>query len=155
MLRRRIYQQLMRSKIFFSSGSRPTDWWPDKPEIAVNAPEVHFSVMLPSGNSTIELVGREGQTIEDILRDQGLIEAACDGNCQCSTCHVFVPSVDDRQRLPPVEEFELDMLELASEYEHDPDASRLSCQLTLSPKLNGLRIRLPSKWTNYMDHIPY
>ena len=48
------------------------------------------------------------------------MEAACDGNCQCSTCHVFIPEAGDRARLGMpdcIKEFELDMLEIAAEYE--------------------------------------
>ena len=82
------------------------------------------------------------------------MEGACDGNCQCSTCHVFVPNEADRKKLSELEDFELDMLELAAEYDSDPDASRLSCQILLSPELDGLTVRLPGRTTNYMDHIP-
>lgn len=54
-----------------------------------------------------------------------------------------------------IEDFELDMLELAVEYDKDPDASRLSCQIVLSEELEGLTVRIPSRHVNYMDHIPF
>jgi ferredoxin len=54
-----------------------------------------------------------------------------------------------------VEDFELDMLELAKEYDQDPDASRLSCQVVLTEELEGLTVKLPSSHTNYMDHLPF
>lgn len=53
-----------------------------------------------------------------------------------------------------IEEFELDMLELAARYEEDPDASRLGCQIQLTTELEGLTVRLPDRTINYMDHIP-
>ena len=54
-----------------------------------------------------------------------------------------------------IEEFELDMLELAKEYDKDPDASRLSCQIILSEELEGITVHLPSGHINYMDPIPF
>ena len=54
-----------------------------------------------------------------------------------------------------VEDFELDMLELAPDYNSNPDGSRLACQLELTEELDGMRVRLPKKVTNYMDHFPF
>ena len=54
--------------------------------------------------------------MEEVLKEQQLMEAACDGNCQCSTCHCFVIQKEFREKLgmpDSVEEFEIDMLELA------------------------------------------
>ena len=136
---------------------RPADWWPERPEIPEDAPEVDFEVILASGNSRIQLKGKEGETVEDVCKREGLLEGACDGNCQCSTCHVFLPEQSDRQKLnmpEAIEDFELDMLELAAQYEDDPEASRLACQLVLEPRLRGLVVKLPRRWNNYMDHIP-
>ena len=62
------------------------------------------------------MVGKVGQTVEDVLKEQQLMEAACDGYCQCSTCHCFVIQKEFRDKLgmpEAVEDFELDMLELA------------------------------------------
>ena len=44
---------------------------------------------------------------------------------------------------------------VCKEYETDPDASRLGCQLVLSEDLIGMKIQLPGKTVNYMDHIPF
>jgi hypothetical protein len=54
-----------------------------------------------------------------------------------------------------VEDFEVDMLELARDYDADPEGSRLSCQIILTEKLEGLTIKLPNGTTNYMDHLPF
>lgn len=54
-----------------------------------------------------------------------------------------------------VDDFEVDMLELAREYDKDPDGSRLSCQIILSEALEGLTVKLPGSTTNYMDHVPF
>ena len=105
-------------------------------------------VLMASGASEAWITGRGGETVEQVAKREGYMEAACDGNCQCSTCHVFVPDAADREKLGmpgAIEEFELDMLELAAKYEDDPDASRLSCQITLTPELEGLTIKLPGR----------
>lgn len=139
------------------SEERPADWWPEKPTIPEDAPRVNFRVQLSSGKSFVDLVGRQGESIEDVCKREGLMEGACDGNCQCSTCHVFVPDPDHQTLLgmpDSVEEFELDMLELAAKYEDDPEASRLACQIVLDTSLEGITVRLPDRTINYMDHFP-
>ena len=55
--------------------------------------------LFASGASKIQLVGQVGQTLMEVCRDAGIMEGACDGNCQCSTCHVFIPEASDRLRL--------------------------------------------------------
>jgi ferredoxin, 2Fe-2S len=70
------------------------------------------------------------------------IEAECGGACACATCHVYVdPEWIDR--LPPKEDMEIDMLDFA--YEPDPDRSRLTCQLKVTPALDGLVVQMPEK----------
>jgi 2Fe-2S ferredoxin len=63
----------------------------------------------------------------------------CGGACACATCHVFVDPAW-RPALTAATAFELDILQGAL----DPDEnSRLSCQITLTPELDGLQVRLP------------
>jgi 2Fe-2S ferredoxin len=70
------------------------------------------------------------------------IDADCGGACACSTCHVYVdPAWVDK--LPEKEDMELDMLDFA--YEPDPERSRLTCQLKVTPALDGLRVQMPEK----------
>ena len=38
---------------------------------------------------------------------------------------------------------EVDLLDFAVEV--DPETSRLSCQITLTPELDGLRVRVPAR----------
>ena len=79
------------------------------------------------------------------------IECACDGLMACSTCHVVVdPAWIGRVGHPG--ESEMDMLDLAFE---PTDTSRLGCQITLTPALEGLRVRLPGGANNLFDHIPF
>jgi 2Fe-2S ferredoxin len=71
-------------------------------------------------------------------RVQGIV-AQCGGACACATCHVYVaPAWFDK--LPPREEMEEGMLECAWE----PRAnSRLSCQVQVTPDLDGLELTVP------------
>jgi 2Fe-2S ferredoxin len=66
----------------------------------------------------------------------------CGGNCMCATCHVYVdPSYLDR--ILPAINNEKFMLSIAAE---GPETnSRLSCQIKMTGKLDGIVIRLPGK----------
>ena len=69
------------------------------------------------------------------------IDADCGGSCACATCHVYI---DDKwfDKLPNKEDAEQDMLDMAFE----PNKfSRLACQITVTDKLNGLVVKMPSK----------
>lgn len=69
------------------------------------------------------------------------IEAECGGACACATCHIYIDKdwVDIVGKPEAIEE---DMLDFA--YEMKPE-SRLSCQVKISDKLDGLVIRIPEK----------
>ena len=69
------------------------------------------------------------------------IDADCGGSMACATCHVYV---DEKwfNKLEKKDEGEEDMLDMA----YQPNKfSRLSCQLLVSDKLDGLIVRMPSK----------
>ena len=85
-----------------------------------------------------------GLTVMEGARDNGIpgIEADCGGACACSTCHVYVDPAWV-ERLPPQGEMEADMLEFACD--PDPVRSRLTCQLKVTPALNGLIVHMPEK----------
>ena len=87
---------------------------------------------------------RPGMTVMEGARDNGIpgIDADCGGACACSTCHVYVDAawVD---RLPPRDPMEEDMLDFA--FEPDPLRSRLTCQLKVTPALDGLVVQMPEK----------
>jgi len=69
------------------------------------------------------------------------IEAECGGACACATCHVYV---DDawRERVGKPSDMEEDMLDFAFDVR---DESRLSCQIKVTPELDGLILRVPAK----------
>ena len=67
------------------------------------------------------------------------LEGTCEGQMACSTCHVILTR-EWFDRLPPASEDEEDMLDLAAGVTR---TSRLSCQILLSPELEGLEVRIP------------
>ncbi len=69
------------------------------------------------------------------------IDADCGGGMACATCHVYVTE-DWFDRLPKKEDGEEDMLDMAYEPKKN---SRLSCQIIVSDKLDGLKVNIPSK----------
>ena len=72
------------------------------------------------------------------------IVAECGGSCMCATCHVYVQE-DQLAMIPPMEPDEDAMLEGTASPRH-PN-SRLSCQLVVSPQMDGLVVYLPETQT--------
>jgi len=68
------------------------------------------------------------------------IVAECGGSMMCATCHVYVDEAF-ASKLPEREEAETEMLECAAT-ECKPN-SRLSCQVEITPELEGMIIHLP------------
>ncbi|WP_108261591.1 2Fe-2S iron-sulfur cluster-binding protein [Mangrovicoccus ximenensis] len=85
-----------------------------------------------------------GLTVMEGARDNNVpgIDADCGGACACSTCHVYVDEAWTG-KLPGIETMEEDMLDFA--FEPKPGSSRLTCQLTVTPALDGLVVRIPEK----------
>ncbi|MDX2276904.1 MAG: 2Fe-2S iron-sulfur cluster-binding protein [Hyphomonadaceae bacterium] len=85
---------------------------------------------------------QSGLTLKQALMDGGVSEisalTSCGGFCSCGTCHVFI-GASDFARLPPLKADEdglLDFHDLRSPF------SRLSCQITLTDSLDGLRVTI-------------
>ena len=94
------------------------------------------------GNSkTIEV--ENGLSIMEgaIQNDIPGIDADCGGAMACATCHVYVEE-KWLDQIPKAEEAEVDMIDMA----HNPKKnSRLSCQLIVSEKLDGIVVSTPEK----------
>ncbi|HJQ59577.1 MAG TPA: 2Fe-2S iron-sulfur cluster-binding protein [Vineibacter sp.] len=67
------------------------------------------------------------------------IDADCGGACSCATCMVYVPE-EWRDRLPAKESGEDGMLQFCP---HVDERSRLSCQISVTDALDGLRLMVP------------
>ena len=85
------------------------------------------------------LPAEEGWRAMEVIRDWGLdIKAECGGAAACATCHVHVDPAWAGELPPPTDE-ELDRLDDAFDVN---ERSRLSCQILVTPAINGLRLRL-------------
>ena len=69
------------------------------------------------------------------------IDADCGGECACATCHVYIDAAWlAKVGLPVPGSQEAAMLSFAAVAQPD---SRLSCQITMTPDLDGLLVRMP------------
>jgi len=67
------------------------------------------------------------------------IDADCGGACACATCHVYVDP-EWMEKVGQAEDMEVSMLDFAEDVREN---SRLSCQITVSDELDGLRVTTP------------
>ena len=86
----------------------------------------------------IEARADPGTTAMEAAVDNGVagILAECGGSCACATCHAYVAD-DWVGRLVPMDEMEDAMLDSAVDRR---PASRLLCQVELTPELDGLEV---------------
>jgi 2Fe-2S ferredoxin len=100
---------------------------------------VQIAVTTRNGTK-VRIDGKEGASLMEAIRDAGVDEllALCGGCCSCATCHVYVDQ-DFAEYLSPASEDEIDLLDSS---DHRVQASRLSCQITLTVELTGLRVRI-------------
>jgi ferredoxin, 2Fe-2S len=87
------------------------------------------------GDADCVMLAATGHGIAGIL-------AECGGNAMCATCHVYVDEVW-LGRLPAMGGEEDALLDGAAA-ERLPN-SRLSCQIKITPELDGLVLRLPDR----------
>ena len=82
-----------------------------------------------------------GHSVMDCAVDNGVagIAAQCGGGCTCSTCH-GVLAEPWFSRLGAPEGDEADILEFVPERR---PASRLTCQIQLTPELDGIVVHVP------------
>lgn len=106
-------------------------------------PKVTF---IAAGGQTRTIDIPAGWTLMEgaVQNDVREIAAECGGGCACATCHVFIDPAW-HARLGPCAAAEEDLLECTA-VPRTPD-SRLSCQVRLTPELDGLVVRLPERQT--------
>ena len=86
-----------------------------------------------------EIAGRLNWTVMELIRDAGLpIRAECGGSCACATCHVYIDP-EWVERVGPRNDEEAYTLDGAFNVEPN---SRLSCQITFKPELDGVVMTL-------------
>jgi 2Fe-2S ferredoxin len=86
------------------------------------------------------IVGQVGDSLMEAIRACDLEEifAICGGCCSCATCHVYVDPLH-AEGLPAIGSNEDDLLACSR---HRTARSRLSCQIRLTPELDGLRVEI-------------
>ncbi|HWG30411.1 MAG TPA: 2Fe-2S iron-sulfur cluster-binding protein [Steroidobacteraceae bacterium] len=86
-----------------------------------------------------EVDAKAGLKIMETLREYDWgVAAICGGMCSCATCHIYIdPEWESRLPAPMSDEREL-LVELA----HHQSNSRLSCQVEVTPSLEGLRVTI-------------
>lgn len=84
-----------------------------------------------------------GSTVMEnaIKNDIPGIDAECGGACSCATCHVYVDEAW-REAVGGPQPMEEDMLDFA--FDVRPN-SRLSCQIKVTPALDGLVVATPER----------
>lgn len=88
--------------------------------------------------NTVE--AQDGLSVMEVIRDAGFDEllALCGGCCSCATCHVFI----DPEHMKLTGGLSEDENDLLDSSEHRQENSRLSCQISVSAKLEGLRVTI-------------
>lgn len=83
---------------------------------------------------------RPGLTLMQTITDAGINDllALCGGVCSCATCHVYIDG-DGTSQIPRMSQDEDGLLDGTL---HRKENSRLSCQIRLSPELDGLRVTI-------------
>jgi ferredoxin, 2Fe-2S len=79
-----------------------------------------------------------GSLMEALRELEYGVSAICGGMCSCATCHVFI----DPEWMEKLPDQQGDERELVVELADRKETSRLSCQIPLSPGLDGLRLTL-------------
>lgn len=102
---------------------------------------INVDVIRQNG-SVKRITAAAGANLMETIRAAGIDEmmAICGGCCSCATCHIHVDQTHSSV-IPPMSEDERGILE---SLEHFDATSRLSCQIILTDRLDGLRVVIPA-----------
>lgn len=107
--------------------------------------EEKIKVIFIEGDREQEVEAMIGLSILEVAHKNNIdLEGACEGSLACATCHIILEDTVYNTLDAPLEEEE-DMLDLAFGLTH---TSRLGCQIILTKKMDGMRIKLPSATRN-------
>lgn len=99
------------------------------------------AIVTDAGGREHTLSGPDGERIMHLARAAGLsVKGECEASLACATCHMIVDP-EWATRLDPPSDAEEAMLDTVFELSA---TSRLSCQIRLSPMLDGIRLSLPA-----------
>lgn len=96
-----------------------------------------------SNNQNVTVKAKPGMSLMEVAVQSNIeeIEAKCFGNCCCVTCHVYIEDswIDSFQERTEMEDSMLDFGENVDK------RSRLSCQIDIQNKHDGLIVNVPEK----------
>ena len=99
-------------------------------------------IFVDSEGTETSVEAENGLSVMEVARDNDLeIEGTCGGSISCCTCHVIIDK-DWFSIVGGPNPDEEDMLDLAVGLQ---STSRLSCQIEVSNKLDGLRMTIPEE----------
>lgn len=88
----------------------------------------------------VSIQANPGSSVMEALRDNGLDEllALCGGCCSCATCHVYIEAgPNGASQVGGADEDDL-----LDSSDHRQENSRLSCQIMLDQKMDGMILRI-------------
>lgn len=104
---------------------------------------IQININVPHQTKSFCIDAAVGSTLKDSIENSRILgsylECACGGIAACSTCHVYIAK-EYMHILPPPEEAEMDMLDLAAS---PNERSRLGCQIEFTEKCAGMVIEIP------------
>lgn len=96
----------------------------------------------PDGKSTLITAESDTTLMEAAVNnDISGIDADCEGGCACATCHVLIPN-EFAKIVTPLEEDEQYLLDFLDNRQRN---SRLSCQIDITDKLDGMIVTVPEQ----------
>jgi len=92
-------------------------------------------------NETIIVTADSENTLMETAVENNIsgIDADCNGGCACATCHVLIPA-GFHDRVTAMEEDEKYLLDFLDNRQEN---SRLSCQIDITDKLDGMIVTIP------------
>ena len=102
---------------------------------------VKITFVQPDGSRQV-LEATDGEAVMDCAVDHGVpgITAQCGGGCTCSTCHCYLEGAWFVLS-GPLDPDEKDILEFVPERRSN---SRLTCQVLISERLDGMIVHIPA-----------
>ncbi len=93
------------------------------------------------GDQKTTISAKDGDSLMEaaVEHDVPGIDADCEGACACATCHVVL-SDNFFAALPAMEEDEQYLLDFLDNRQKN---SRLSCQIEVTDKLDGMIVKIP------------
>lgn len=95
---------------------------------------------IDKNKNQISVRAENGKSILDIAKENNIdLMGACDGNCACGTCHVYIDE-ETLKKIEPATEDEENVLDIVFNLQQN---SRLACQVIVNEKMEDAIITIP------------